>query len=532
MIKNHGTTQFFMAAVSAILLLMATPGTTELSFLAWFGLVPLLWVIQSATPKRAFVVGLFFGIAFYTGLIFWITVVLGHYGQLPIWITIPALFLLVTYMSLFTALFTAATSWSASHPFLLWGTPLFWVSLDYLRGKLFTGFPWFDLGYSQWNNQLILQTADLFGHHGITFLIVLINCLLLKMLKRLFAEEKKPTTRFKELASFLPLVLLLAAHGYGFVQLDKMKSATEGYEKISVTVVQGNIPQDEKWLPKFQRKTVDTYLRLSNSALTKQPSDLVLWPETALPFYPLEHSLFKRVTRQIIGEQKTNLLTGVPHRELSSPSLDIKYLNSAFLITPEIPAEKTGPGYSLAGRYDKQHLVPFGEFIPLRGILPLPGPVVETMSDFSPGSSNQPIKSCNASLGVLICFESIFPDIARQQVNNGANLLVNLTNDAWFGKTSAPWQHLSMAILRAVENRRGLARAANTGVSGFIDPMGKTHALSPLFETYTATAELSLVEEKTLFSRFGYLFPHLCLFLLVPFTLSVAQQRKKERISH
>lgn len=527
MTKIQGKFQFFLAALSAILLLMATPGTAEFSFLAWFGLVPLLWAIRSASPKRAFALGLFFGIIFFTGLIYWLTIVLGHYGHLPIWITIPALFLLVSYMSLYPAIFAAGVAWSSHRLHLLWGAPFLWVSLDYLRGKLFSGFPWFDLGYSQWKNQYLLQSADLFGHHGITFLIVLINCLVLTVLVRQKSTEKTNFGRLELALYLLPIILLFTGHVYGYFKLKNMQPTLLEAKNLSVTVVQGNIPQDEKWLPDFQKKTVSTYLSLSKAALAKEASDLVLWPETALPFYPLEHSLFKPVIQQMIVEEQTDLLTGVPHRELAGPSLDVKYINSAFLLTPLTSEAKEKLGYNLAGRYDKQHLVPFGEYIPLRKILPLPGALVETIADFSPGSSSQPLTSRKSTLGVLICFESIFPEIARQEVENGANLLVNLTNDAWFGDTSAPWQHLSMAIFRAVENRRSLARAANTGVSGFIDPTGKSQALSPLFETYTATAELPLLEDKTFFSRLGYLFPQACLFFLVPITLLITRQNKK-----
>ncbi len=525
--KISGKGHFFPVALSAILVLMATPGTAEISFLVWFGLVPLLWAARSVTPGRAFALGLFWGIIFFTGLIYWIVIVLGRYGQLPIWITVPALLLLVAYMSLYPALFAAGVSWSPNLSHLLWGAPTLWVSLDFIRGKLFSGLPWLDLGYSQWNNHLLLQTADLFGHHGITFLIVLTNCLFLVILLRLSSGRQTNPSRLERAFYLLPILLLLAAHFYGFLKLEKIKPALQEAAKLSITVVQGNIPQDQKWLPAFQQKTVSTYINLSKAALKKNPTDLLLWPETALPFYPLDHDLFKTVIREMIIGQQTELLTGIPHRELSGPSLNVRYYNTAFLLTQEPPELQTTAGYNLAGRYDKQHLVPFGEYIPLRGIIPLPGPLVESMSDFSPGSSSQPLVCRNASIGVLICFESIFPEIARQEVNNGADLLVNLTNDAWFGNSSAPWQHLAMVIFRAVENRRSVARAANTGVSGFVDPTGQTHALSPLFETYTATAKMPMLKEKTFFSRLGYLFPPACLFFLVLSAIAAVKKKAK-----
>jgi apolipoprotein N-acyltransferase len=205
----------------------------------------------------------------------------------------------------------------------------------------------------------------------------------------------------------------------------------------------------------------------------------------------------------------------------------VRYYNSAFLFSPVTAMPGVPRALRPAGRYDKQHLVPFGEYIPLRTILPLPGPLVETMGDFSLGNSVAPLSCGKAQLGVLICFESIFPDLARREVDAGATLLVNITNDAWFGRSSAPWQHLAMAVLRAVENRRSLARAANTGISGFIDPAGRTQKLSPLFVPYAASARLPLLTGKTVFGRFGHNLPLACLLLLGPATALVVLKKRQ-----
>jgi apolipoprotein N-acyltransferase len=183
------------------------------------------------------------------------------------------------------------------------------------------------------------------------------------------------------------------------------------------------------------------------------------------------------------------------------------------------------------GRYDKQHLVPFGEYIPFREYLPFVGPLVESMGDFTPGSTQRPLACQTAGIGVLICFESIFPDLSRKWTENGANMLVNITNDAWFGRSSAPWQHFSMAVFRAVETRRSLARAANTGVSGFVDPVGRISASLPLFETGYSTDDLPICSEQTFFVRYGYYFPVFCIIGVILTVLNLLRTASRKKVS-
>ncbi len=517
------------AILSGTLLLMATPGIPGSAWLAWVGLIPLLWAISHARPGKAFMLGLLCGVVFFTGLLYWIVIVLGRYGNLPIWISLPALLLLAAYMSLYTGIFAAGLAWARPAIAPLWLAPVLWVGLDYLRGWICTGFPWLDLGYSQFQNLIVLQTADLAGHHGLTFLIVLANTLVFSWLTRILPLGTQPSDSKGSRA--VAACLLVAAFVYGALRLPRIDQAIAAAPQLATTVVQGNVPQDEKWVPAFQEKTVQDYLRLSQKALRDEPDHLLIWPETALPFYPMENPLFRVITGQLAAGPPTHLLTGAPHRELAGVPPELRYYNSAFLLAPSPPTPEQPGSMHPAGRYDKQHLVPFGEYIPLRGILPLPGPLVETMGDFTLGESVVPLSCQKARLGVLICFESIFPNLARREVEAGANLLVNLTNDAWFGRSSAPWQHLAMAVLRAVENRRSLARAANTGISGFVDPAGRTQGLSALFVPYAASARLPLLTETTVFQRFGHRLPLACLLLLVPIVFSIGRMGRIGRIS-
>jgi apolipoprotein N-acyltransferase len=314
------------------------------------------------------------------------------------------------------------------------------------------------------------------------------------------------------------LLFLALAGGYNLLRYHRLESEMATAEKLKVAVIQGNIDQVEKWLPATKATTLDKYLRMTRHELAGQAPDLVVWPETAVPFYLNESRELTRLT-SLAATGGVHILTGSPHRNIDPGAKNYRYYNSAFLID--------GRG-RVTGRYDKEHLVPFGEYVPLKKLLFFLGPLVEATADFSPGTDLHPIPCQNTRLGVLICFESIFPDLARRQTDAGAGLLINLTNDAWYGRSSAPWQHLSMAVFRAVENRRGLARAANTGVSGFIDPLGRMHRLSPLFEEFSGSLALPLLRTETVFTgRRGYLAGRFCLALtlLLAVTLKLGKPK-------
>ncbi|MDH5298531.1 MAG: apolipoprotein N-acyltransferase, partial [Desulfobulbaceae bacterium] len=525
---------------SGLLLFLATPGTPGLAPCAWMALVPLLWACrQEASVADAAWLGLGAGMVFYTLSLSWITIVLGTYGHLGWLVSSTALLLLALYMSLYLAIFAAGCRWSSPALPLTWIAPPLWVGLDLVRSRFLTGFPWLDLGYTQFRTPIILQTADLFGHHTVTFLIVMVNAMLAVLVGvAMEIWNPKPGAargrRQQLLVAVLPAaLLLLAAVAYGAIRQQQITQLCATAETRKIAVVQGNIPQDRKWSPSMQRETIASYLALSEEAVKgTRPPTLLIWPETALPFYPLESPLFIDVVDRLVKQHQVNLLTGAPHRQRPAPNAPPQYFNSAFLIAPadyplsgmQLPLAKSPPMGRIIGRYDKQHLVPFGEYIPLRSVLPFLAPVVETLGDFDRGGVSGPISCQNSRIGVLICFESIFPDLARSHVAKGANLLVNLTNDAWFGRSNAPWQHLSMSVFRAVETRRSLARAANTGFSGCIDPLGNSSGLSELFTPASLTASLPLLTTETFFVRFGHHFATLCLMALVPAAIRVRRR--------
>jgi apolipoprotein N-acyltransferase len=538
--KSSNFLPVWLALGSGFLLFLSFPGVAGFWPLAWVALVPLLLAIRNVSPGRAARLGLLTGMIHYVTLLYWIVIVLGRYGNLPWWISVPALLLLALYMSSYLALFCLLISsvWKQKEVLVVWIGPFLWVGLDFIRSFLFSGFPWQDLAYSQYKALFLIQTADLTGHFGITFHIVLVNCVtaLLFVLwrdNRSVAQSSLAvlmTLRIRQAWFYgvLPtLCLLLAVMTYNLLRYRQISEVIESSPKMKIGVVQGNIEQDQKWSPAMRFETIEIYSELSKQAIAQghESPDLLVWPETALPFLVSDNPYLNKLKKELITKEKTWLLTGAPFYEKveGNKSLQTKKgilsYNSAYLFTPE---------GEISGRYDKQHLVPFGEYIPLSNYLPLPGPLVENIGNFSAGKPARPLSCQSAKIGVLICFESIFPKLARDWTSGGANLLVNITNDAWFGRSSAPWQHLSMAVLRAVENRRSLARSANTGVSTIIDPLGRMAGTSPLFQSSYLVAEASLLEEKTIFVSFGHYFGLLCLLVCMPFAFVFRKSKQRK----
>jgi len=258
-----------------------------------------------------------------------------------------------------------------------------------------------------------------------------------------------------------------------------------------VAVVQGNVDQSIKWDAAFQVITTVKHRNLSLEA-AKAGADLVIWPETATPFYLFQDQVLTEMVIQGVREAGTYFIIGSP--SVDTDHKEHVYYNSAYLITP-----KGEP----VGRYDKVHLVPFGEYVPLKRYLPFLGKMVAQVADFKAGRPGTPLVWGERPIGMLICYEIIFPGLARAMTLNGGQLLVNITNDAWFGRTSAAYQHFSMAVFRSIENRRFLARAANTGISGFIDPNGRIMAATGLFEDATLAAEVRFLDHLTAYTRWG-----------------------------
>ncbi|RLC05448.1 MAG: apolipoprotein N-acyltransferase [Deltaproteobacteria bacterium] len=504
LLLRYFSTKYFSALISGLLLTLSFP-ETGLFYLAFFALVPFFVSIRPLTSKESFYYGFIAGFFHFSTLIYWIVPTVHVYGGLHLVLAISTLILFCFYLALYAAIFAFflkmidPKSWVA--PLLV---SCLWVSLEYIRTYAFTGFSWGALGYSQYENLFLIQIADFSGVYGVSFLIILVNYLLASIWTSFKNRQQKKTL----IPVVYTLILVAGAGFYGNKKIITIDSQIETAQKTAITVVQGNIKQNLKWSEDFKAKTIRKYIRLSHAE--SKTADLVIWPETALPFYyGLDKPLSDRVD-QYIRSAKTNFLIGSP--AFSSDENKVKFYNRAYMLNQ----------FSIVtGTYDKTHLVPFGEYVPLGNYLTFLGKLTAQAGNFSMGDKTFiPLKFNDHNLkvthktGVLICFEILFPSIASKFVKNGADILTTITNDAWFGHTSAAMQHFSIAVFRAVENRRAIARAANTGISGFIDPKGEILDTTPLFTDMAITRQLPALKQISFYTRYGDVFAISCLFAI------------------
>jgi apolipoprotein N-acyltransferase len=494
--------RILLCLLSATLLILSFPNY-NLWIFAWFGFLPLFFTWQNVSKIKAFLLSYFTGLVFWFGIIYWL-----------IHVTLPGMIILIGYLAFYFAIFglLAKIFLERTGKSGILFIACLWCVLEYVRSHLFTGFPWALLGYSQFLNLTVIQIADITGAWGVSFLVMMVNVFVYRTISRLFAK------RYPLYASGFILVLLVVL-GYGIFKLSSQGSDSAS-SRVKISVVQGNIPQYLKWEPRARDFIVRKYLALSESVLKSQP-DLLIWPEAALPIVLEEELRYYQRVRDFTREKGTALLFG------AVTSRDGDFYNSALLLS--------GKG-RLLQRYDKLHLVPFGEYIPLRKRLRFLESVVP-IGDFTAGSQYTLFNLGKLKFAVLICFEDLFPELSRQFSKNGADFLVNITNDAWFGKTSSPYQHLAASVLRAVETRRYLIRAANTGVSGFIAPTGKIIALvrgknaEAIFTPGYNTQSLPIVKARpTFYTRFGDLFILAC--LIYPAAALLFLLRKRRGAAH
>ncbi|HYQ48280.1 MAG TPA: apolipoprotein N-acyltransferase, partial [Thermodesulfovibrionales bacterium] len=405
--------------------------------LAWVAFVPLLFSLWPKGPKEAFRAGFAFGMVYFFGTLYWIYHSMTYYGGVSFTASICLVLVLCAYLSLYPAFFAllfARIYRSTKLPALLIA-PVLWVTLEFARSYVLTGFPWASIGYSQYRLLPLIQIADISGIYGVSFLVLAVNGALTDLLlvrKRLSAMPLFPLSI--TMAGLVSLVLILAASlGYGLFRLSEQRPGSQ----VTVSVIQGNIEQDRKWEPAFQNEVMDIYENLSQEALSAHPA-LLVWPETAVPFY---FGYDQRNSDRLVQFQKnigSYLLFGsirVKGRARDRTELT----NSVVLLDRE--------GKNTFS-YDKIHLVPFGEYVPLRSILFFVDKLVEGIGDYVPGRQYSRAETEFGSFGTVVCYEVIFPGLVRKFFTNGGDLLITITNDAWFGRTAGPYQHFSMAVFR------------------------------------------------------------------------------------
>jgi apolipoprotein N-acyltransferase len=463
---------------------------------AWLFLAPVFALAITAPPRRALADGWLHGSAFFVVLLRWLDHTFGTYSAIPwplSWLPIAAL---AAYCGLYVGAVSAALAWLA--PRLgagraLAAAPALWVAGEWVRGWLMDGFPWGLLGYSQHGVLPVIQIAELAGVYGVSFVIVAANA----ALAGLAALGWRRALPGVAAAS----VLALATVAFGLVALRGL-AADAGAPRIPIAVIQPNVEQALKWDPAHRAEILARYERLTREAAGERPA-VILWPETAAPILLRADPPLLAHLIALSGELGTPLLVGsVDRQEAPRPA----FLNSAFLLT----------GQGITSKYDKIHLVPFGEYVPLSALIGFVRSWAEFISDFAAGARVTVFPLGQAPFGTVICYEVIFPELFRQFVAGGAAFMANITNDAWFGETSGPWQHLGTLPLRAVENRVSIARAANTGISAFVEPTGRIAAWLPLGATGVLARPVVLRQRApTLYTRYGDWLPWCCVAAVI-----------------
>lgn len=501
----------YVFAILSALLTIAAFEPLGYHWLAWIALIPLLVAIQIA--KRPFVTGFLWGVVFFTASLHWIPHIFNTYALSNHLFGVPAMLLLSAYLAIFPAIF----AWGirqivTSNHHSLWTAvqvASLFVALEFLRGTLFTGFPWNLLGYSVLNFDYISQVLRVVGVYGLGFIVVFINYTLYVLLVKSFRPNM--TYLFLGCGALLGVTVFYSAWVIGVEE-------TFEYDSIPVRVVQGNIDQFQKWDDEYAEANLERHISLSRHE--DFSSGLLVWPESALPFFfNSDHPGKQRVTR-LVRELQSTLITGALFYE-SKEDGTMSYYNSAAVLDAE---------GQLVDRYDKIHLVPFGEYTPFKETLL---PFVEKFvmgEDYSSGTQWRALQTPHGRAGTFICFESIFPELVAR-VTREADFLVNITNDAWFGETWAPYQHLAMARARAIENGKYLIRNSNSGITAVYDQFGRVVEHIPLQSSGAFSVDVDIIPRITLFNRYPYLFPVFALLVTVFGAMDSWRGRRRKKVS-
>ena len=440
---------------------------------------------------------------YFAGTVYWTSGVMARFGGISCPLAAAIAGLLVAYLALFPGFFALILHVLVRRggPAWLWLAPAVWVAAEYGRLRLFGGFPWVLLGYSQIDVLPIAQTASLTGVFGLSALLTAASTGLV------WAIVARGRSRWLAPAAVAAVTVLLAV--WGQQRLADNRLTTAG-RPLSVGLVQGNVSQDQKWDPALAEEIFARYLRLTRDVIAGG-AELVLWPESATPFY-FEHGVETEILRDLARRHEVALLIGSDQWERGTPP---RIFNAAFVV---------GADGSTKGVYRKVHLVPFGEYVPLKPLLFFAEPLVQAVSDFAPGTEVNTLPVGDARISTAICYEVVYPALIREGVDNGSQLLTTITNDAWFGESSAPWQHFAMAAMRAVEQGRYLVRAANTGISGAVDPYGRVLLASDLFVEGAWQVPVRLLDERTVYSRTGDLVAWASVVLVALALVAVARR--------
>ena len=490
--------------ISSFLLVISFP-RYDLGAFAWVSLAPFFLVITRKSPIYAFILSTMFGIFFFTGIFQWILVIRNY--------TLLHHALLAIYLGLYFGLFGLIFSFICLRrgvALALFATPFIWVSLEYLRSNLsFLALPWGLLGHSQYQHPLVIQIAALVGTYGVSFLIVMVNSAIVSLTYPFFRRltafgqyrdiiiNQKPSKSLMIIAALLTTFTLI----YGYV----ITSRPIIGKRIRISAVQGNIKQSKKFDPRYADEIMRLYTSMTREAAKNRPN-LIIWPETATPGSVNRNSGLYSELKTLVNETSVPVLTGSAEYQKFEKAEDNEngYFNSAVLFEQEPETEKPQ-------RYNKIRLFPFGEYLPYKGFIPWSMLNVPELGHYIPGEIFTVFHLPDFSFGATICWENIFADLVRRFVRQGAEVIINITNEGHFGKTAAPYQLAAISVFRAVENRIFVIRCGNTGISCIIDPYGriinrvKNDQGEDIFIRGVLNGWVVPMQTKTFYTEFGEL---------------------------
>ena len=516
---------WLLVGLSALLQVVIFP-LPGLYVLSWFALAPLIVALlrtrpagelevagsvrlRPATPWQGFILGYACGILWYAGTCYWIYDTMRQYGGLSGSQALLALFLFCCYLGLYHGLFgllvglLAGSKRDFRRPLVM--APFLWVAVELARTRI-TGFPWLLLGISQVDNVALSRIASSTGVYGISFEILLVNVALAAAF--LVPREKRGT------------LLAAALAAAAVLQAGRLVEAPPAKADRAALLVQQNIPVSAEFTPESLQQTLNELTELtvkSAAGSSVARVDLVVWPESPAPFFTKDQR-FRDALSGMARTTKTWTIAGAIGTASSTGGQTGPVFNSAAWVSP------TG---EWTARYDKIHLVPFGEFLPFPTLFSFAGGLTREVGEFQRGTSRRPLEGADQHPGVFICYESIFPDEVRQFADQGAKVFVNISNDGWYGDSGAYAQHLNQTRMRAIENNRWLLSATDTGVTASIDPLGRVVARISRKERAALVAPYALTSETTFYTRHGDWFAYACAIISIGALLTRFLSRKK-----
>lgn len=503
---------WLLVILSAILQILIFP-LPGLYFLSWFALVPLIVALlrgraaseleiagivrlRPVTPRQGFLLGYVCGILWYAGTCYWIFDTMRLYGGLDTPLALLVLFLFCCYLGLYHGLFGLLMGWlarSRAYQRALVTAPFLWVAVELARTRI-TGFPWNLLGIAQVNNVALCRIAGWTGVYGISFEIALVNVALAAAF--LIPKQKRGAMIVASLAAAAVL------------QAGQLVDGPPARSDHSALLVQQNIPVSADWNPDYFQQTLQDLRGVTVNSVAKDQSskiDLIVWPESPAPFFTNDPR-FRDAISDIARTTNAWIVTGAIGSNSKTPNSEGPLFNSAALISPS---------GQWTERYDKVHLVPFGEYLPFPRLFSFAGGLTKEVGQFEHGNWRKPLVADGEKLGVFICYESIFPDEVRQFADNGAQVLVNISNDGWYGDSGAWAQHLNQTRMRAIENDRWILSTTDTGLTASIDPLGRLSAQLPRKVRAALVAPYTLTSVTTFYTRHGDWFAFACAIISI-----------------